>query len=147
MQILIANVVPCFFGALCGVLLGVSGLAYIVLSILAIGGGYVAGLEHRDGAEGALRGVVGGTQFGAMILLFHELEGSGAKADLPHPAILLLVITVGFGALLGYLGGRARQRRRGAPAPPPPGAAPAPGPAGAGGVTRVARGVCWPATT
>ena len=119
MQILIANVVPCFFGALCGVLLGVSGLAYIVLSILAIGGGYVAGLEHRDGAEGALRGVVGGTQFGAMILLFHELEGSGAKADLPHPAILLLVITVGFGALLGYLGGRARERRARVANPPP----------------------------
>lgn len=118
-QILIANVVPCFFGAVCGLLLGVSGLAYIVLSILAIAGGYVAGLEHRNGAEGALRGVVGGTQFGAMILLFHELEGSSAKADLPDPAILLLIITVGFGALLGYLGGRARERRAREANPPP----------------------------
>jgi hypothetical protein len=118
-QILIANVVPCFFGAVCGVLLGVSGLAYIVLSILAIGGGYFAGLEHPNGGEGALRGVVGGTQFGAMILLFHELEGSSAKADLPHPAILLLVITVGFGALLGYLGGRSRERRSQAAEAPP----------------------------
>jgi hypothetical protein len=63
--------------------------------------------------------VVGGTQFGAMILLFHELEGSGAKADLPHPAILLLVLTVGFGALLGYLGGRARERRVRTAGPPP----------------------------
>lgn len=119
MQILIANVVPCVFGAICGILLGVSELAYLVLSVLAIAGGYVAGLEHRDGAEGALRGVLGGTQFGAMILLFHELEGSSAKADLPNPAILLLVVTIGFGALLGYLGGRARQRRVGTAVPPP----------------------------
>ena len=119
MQILIANVVPCVFGAICGLLLGVSGLAYIVLSILAIAGGYVAGLEHRNRAEGALRGVLGGTQFEAMILLFHELEGSSAKADLPHPAILLLVITVGFGALLGYLGGRTREKRFRAANPPP----------------------------
>ena len=111
MQILIANVVPLSFGAVCGVLLGVSGLAYIVLSILAIAGGYVAGMEHPNRREGALRGVLGGTQFGAMILLFHELEGSSAKADLPHPAILLLIITIGFGALLGYLGGRTRARR------------------------------------
>jgi hypothetical protein len=119
MQILIANVVPLSFGAVCGVLLGVSGLAYIVLSILAIAGGYVAGLEHPNRREGALRGVLGGTQFGAMILLFHELEGSSAKADLPHPAILLLIVTVGFGALLGYLGGRARERRSPAAEPPP----------------------------
>jgi hypothetical protein len=63
--------------------------------------------------------VVGGTQFGAMILLFHELEGSSAKADLPHPAILLLILTVGFGALLGYLGGRARERRSPAAERPP----------------------------
>ena len=118
-QILIANVVPCFFGAVCGVLLGVSGLAYIVLSILAIGGGYFAVLEHPNRREGALRGVVGGTQFGAMILLFHELEGSSAKADLPHPAILLLIITIGFGALLGYLGARTRERRSQAAEPPP----------------------------
>jgi hypothetical protein len=119
MQILIANVVPLSFGAVCGVLLGVSGLAYIVLSILAIAGGYAAGLEHPNRREGALRGVLGGTQFGAMILLFHELEGSSAKADLPHPAILLLILTVGFGALLGYLGGRARERRSPAAEPPP----------------------------
>ena len=39
MQIVIANVVPCVFGAICGILLGTSGLGYVVLSILAIAGG------------------------------------------------------------------------------------------------------------
>ena len=118
-QFLLANIVPCVAGAVCGVLLGVSGAAYLVLSVLAIAGGYLAGLEHRDGGEGAGRGVVGGAQFGAFILLAHELEGSSAKADLPHPAILLLVFTVGFGALLGFLGGRRREKRFGTDHPPP----------------------------
>jgi hypothetical protein len=118
-QILIANVVPCVFGAICGVLLGVSALAYLVLSVLAIAGGDVAGLELRDGVEGATRGVIGGFQFGALILLAHQLEGSSAKADLPDPPVLLLVVTIGFGALLGYLGGRTRERRMRAANPPP----------------------------
>jgi hypothetical protein len=119
MQFVLANLVPCVAGAVCGVLLGVSGAAYLVLSVLAIAGGYLAGLEHRDAVEGMGRGIVGGVQFGALILLAHELEGSSAKADLPHPAILLLVLTTAFGALLGYLGGRTRQRRIRAELPPP----------------------------
>jgi hypothetical protein len=118
-QFLLANVLPCVTGALCGVLLGVSGLAYLVLSVLAIAGGYFAGLEHRDAAEGMGRGILGGIQFGSFILLAHELEGSAAKADLPHPAILLVVLTTVFGAILGALGGRTRERRFRAANPPP----------------------------
>lgn len=118
-QILIANVVPCLAGAVSGVLLGVSGAAYLVVSLLAILGGYFAGLEHRDAAEGAVRGVLGGVQFGALILLAHELEGSRPKADLPRPAILLVVLTTLFGAVLGFLGGRAREKRFRKANPPP----------------------------
>jgi hypothetical protein len=125
MQFVLANLVPCVAGAVCGVLLGVSGGAYLVLTVLAIGGGYFAGLEHRDASEGLARGVVGGVQFGALILLAHELEGSSAKADLPHPAILLVVLTTLFGALLGYLGGRTRQRRTRGELPPPVAGTPA----------------------
>jgi hypothetical protein len=111
MQFVLVVGLPCGFGALCGVLLGQSEAAYLIVSILAIAGGFNAGLEHADGRAGALRGVAGGTQFGAFILIAHELEGSSAKADLPHPAILLVVVTAGLGALLGYLGGRTRARR------------------------------------
>lgn len=110
-RVVLVVVLPCGFGALCGVLLGVSEAAYLIVSILAVAGGYNAGLEHSDGRSGALRGVVGGTQFGAFILIAHEIEGSSAKADLPHPAILLVIVTAGLGALLGYLGGRTRARR------------------------------------
>lgn len=110
LQVVFAAVVPSVFGAICGWLLGVSEPAYLVLSILAIGGGYFAGLEHRGAREGAIRGVVGGTFFGGLILLVHQATGEEPKAELPHPEALLLVLTVGFGVVLGALGGRRRER-------------------------------------
>ena len=112
MQILLANIVPCAFGAVTGVMLGVHEVAYLLLvGPIGIGGGYVAGLEHRGAAEGAARGALGGVQFGALILAVHELTGAEAKAHLPEPAILLVVLTTVIGAALGALGGRTRERR------------------------------------
>ncbi len=111
MQVFLAGAVPAAFGAICGWLLGVNKTAYIVATLLAIAGGYLAGMEHDGGREGALRGIVGGSLFGGFILILHEATGKEAKADLPHPAALLLIFTVGGGVILGALGGRARQRR------------------------------------
>jgi hypothetical protein len=110
-QVFIAGVVPAAFGALCGWLLGVNKTAYLIASVLAIGGGYFAGTEHDGAGEGALRGFVGGSLFGGLILLVHEATGKEAKADLPHPAALLLIVTIGFGILLGALGGRSTHQR------------------------------------
>jgi hypothetical protein len=107
-QLLLAVFVPALFGAICGWLLGVNETAYLVLSILAILGGYAAGTEHFGAAEGALRGVVGGTLFGGFILLVNEALDKTPKADLPDPKILLIAITVVAGAALGAMGGRAR---------------------------------------
>jgi hypothetical protein len=107
-QILLAVVVPALFGAICGWLLGVNKTAYLVLSILALLGGYAAGTEHKGAAGGALRGVIGGALFGGFILLVNEALDKEPKADLPDPKIWLLAITVGVGVVLGALGGRAR---------------------------------------
>ncbi len=110
-QIVVANVVPAVYGLITGVLLGVSEPVYLVLSLLGILGGYVAGLEHRTPGDGATRGVIGGLLFGSFILFGHEISGMEAEAHLPEPAILLVAITTIAGSLLGALGGRTRARR------------------------------------
>ena len=51
-QILLANVVPCLFGAVTGLMLGVNEIAYLVLAVpIGIAGGYFAGLEHRGAGD------------------------------------------------------------------------------------------------
>jgi hypothetical protein len=111
LQVVLAGVVPALFGAVTGWALGVSEIAYIVLSVLGIGGGYFAGLEHRGPGEGAVRGVVGGALFGGFILIAAELIDKEHKAHLPEPEILLVAITTAFGIGLGALGGRSRRKR------------------------------------
>jgi hypothetical protein len=108
--VVLAGLVPVAFGAICGWLLGVNKTAYLVCSLLAIAGGYVAGQEHDGAGEGALRGVVGGVLFGAAIVLVHEATGKSAKADIPHPQIILVAITTVAGVILGAMGGRRRAR-------------------------------------
>ena len=108
---MLAIVVPALFGVLAGWLLGVNEVAYIVVSVLAIGGGYFAGREHMGAKEGALRGLVGGSLFGGFILITHELIGDEPKADLPEPAIILVAFTTVFGIVLGAMGGSATERK------------------------------------
>jgi len=121
MQIVVANVVPCVFGAITGLMLGVNEIAYLALAgPIGILGGYFAGLEHRSAPEGAARGAICGLQFGAFILVADALSGMDREAQLPEPAILLVVLTTFFGAVLGFLGGLTRERRMRGAAPVPP---------------------------
>ena len=48
-QILLGGVLPLIAGAIAGVLIGASTVAYWVFSVLAAVGIFVAGFEHRDG--------------------------------------------------------------------------------------------------
>src|SRR5918992_570543 len=107
-QAVAALIVPAIFGGIIGWVLGVNEAAYVVLSLLGIGGGYFAGFEHEGAGAGAIRGILGGSLFGASILLAHEAIGAEPKAHLPHPEILLVAITTAFGVALGALGGRRR---------------------------------------
>jgi hypothetical protein len=109
-QLLLVVFVPALFGAICGWLLGIDKTTYLVLSILAILGGYAAGAEHKGAGEGALRGLIGGALFGGFILLTNDALDKTPKADLPDPKIWLLAITIGAGVVLGAMGGRARAK-------------------------------------
>ena len=110
LQVLLAVVVPVVYGAITGIFLGISEPVYVVLSLLGVLGGVGAGIEHLGAREGALRGVFAGAMFGGSILIAHEIHGAEAKADLPDPAILLVVLTAVLGAGFGALGGRLRLR-------------------------------------
>jgi len=101
---------PIVLGIIAGLLLGTSEVAYLVVSVVGIAGGFFAGLEHASWREGFYRGLIGGLLFGVTILTAHGLRHVKAKADLPDPSILLVVITTVFGVALGALGGRVRAR-------------------------------------
>ena len=110
LQLILAIVVPAVFGLVTGIFLGVSEIVYLVLSVLGIAGGYLAGKEHVGAEEGAIRGFTGGILFGTFILAADAITGMDRKAHLPEPDIMLVVITTVFGIVLGALGGRSRQR-------------------------------------
>jgi hypothetical protein len=101
LQVVLAAVVPALVGAIAGWLVGVNELAYVIWSVIALAGGFFAGLEHRGAREGAIRGVIGGGLFGATLLLVHHAIGDEPKADLPEPEIVLVAIT----ALIGTVSG------------------------------------------
>jgi hypothetical protein len=120
-QAVLGLVLPAAFGALAGVLLGVSAAAYWVIGVIAFIAGFLAGFEHADARDGAERGLVGGTLYGGGLLIAHAIAGTDAKVALPGFAPILVVFTAILGMLLGALGGRVRgaaMQRRGLPAPP-----------------------------
>ncbi len=109
-QVLLAVVVPAVYGAVTGYFLGVSEVTYLVLSAIGVLGGIGAGFDHLGAAAGAKRGLLGGSIFGAAILVAHEIHGADAKATLPHPGILLIAVTAILGMAFGALGGVLRSR-------------------------------------
>jgi hypothetical protein len=81
-----------------------------VLSILGILGGVAAGFDHLGADQGFVRGICGGLLFGVSILVAHSLFGQQAKASLPHPHTVLVIVTTILGALFGAIGGGLRSR-------------------------------------
>ncbi|HTA96381.1 MAG TPA: hypothetical protein VK730_01910 [Solirubrobacteraceae bacterium] len=120
---------PFAFGAVVGIVLGVSASAYWGLSVLAGLGAIVAGFEHQDGWGGADRGLVGGALFGAGVLIAHAIAGTDAKVSLGSFPPLLIVIDAIAGMLLSAIGGRLRRTLWANPhgGDPPPSESQAPG--------------------
>src|SRR5437763_7013252 len=109
LKIVTAGLVPIAFGAITGLVLGVSAAGYWVLSLLALVGAVLAGFEHRDGWEAADRGLLGGALFGTALLVAHALAGTHAQVSLPKFAPILAVFT----AIIGDRNGtRAKATHR-----------------------------------
>lgn len=125
LQIALVGAVPAIYGAITGYFLGISETVYLVLSVLGVVGGVAAGFDHVGTKAGALRGVAAGLIFGGFILIAYELHGEDAKADLPQPAILLIVVTtilaVAFASVGGWARARAEQKAATHSAPDVPG--------------------------
>jgi hypothetical protein len=113
LQLVGGIVVPAVFGILTGFTLSVNEILYYALSgPVAILGGFLAGVEHRETGEAFLRGAVGGLIFGSFILLGNEiLNPDETKAHLPDPQVGLVFVTSIGGAILGALGARLRLRQ------------------------------------
>ena len=111
-QIILGGFIPLAFGAVVGVLLGVSAGAYWALTVLAGLGAIVAGFEHQDGWGGADRGLVGGALFGLGVVVAHAIAGTHAKVSIGSFTPLLIVVDAIFGMLLGAIGGRLGRAMR-----------------------------------
>jgi hypothetical protein len=79
-QIVIGGVIPAIFGAIAGVLVGVSSGAYWGYAVVVAIGSVVAGFEHQDGWGGADRGLAAGFIYGIALLLMHAILGTHASA-------------------------------------------------------------------
>ncbi|MGA9858273.1 MAG: hypothetical protein WBQ18_10460 [Solirubrobacteraceae bacterium] len=95
-RILLAGVIPAALGALAGILLGVSAVAYAAVGLLAAVGSFVAGFEHRTAWSGADRGFVAGLVYGIALLVAHGLAGTTATVSLGSfpPALALVTALV-----------------------------------------------------
>jgi hypothetical protein len=111
-QVVLGGLFPAIFGAVAGVLVGVSSTAYYLFSLIAALGAVVAGFEHQDGWGGADRGLVGGAIYGIGLLVVHALVGTTANVSLGSFPPLLAVLTAIIGMLLSALGGRIARGQR-----------------------------------
>ncbi|HUB73838.1 MAG TPA: hypothetical protein VL979_07370 [Solirubrobacteraceae bacterium] len=111
-QVLLGGVLPALFGAIAGVLVGVSAGAYWGFAALAAIGSLLSGFEHQDGWGGADRGLAAGAIYGIALLVAHAIAGTHAKVSLGSFPPFLVVITAIAGMLLAACGGRIARAQR-----------------------------------
>jgi len=109
-QILVAVGGPVIAGIICGIVLGINGTAYTILTLVLVIGGVAGGYEHPNADEGSVRGLCSGLVFGACIVATSAVSGMAPDAKLPHPPGFLPVLTGIITMLLGAFGGWLRGR-------------------------------------
>ena len=103
-------IAPLLLGAVAGVLLGASAVAYWAVQVVAVLGGMYGGAQESGWRPGLLRGALTGLIFGAAILATRTVTGWSDTADIGKTPALLPAVTAVAGALLAALGGARRAR-------------------------------------
>lgn len=101
---------PIIFGVICGLMVSVSEIAYVVLTLLGIFGGLAAGYEHDTLRGGAARGAFIGAVFSLTICEVHRLTGNDSVANTPDPIELIVPVFVVISLVLGTSGAALRRR-------------------------------------
>ena len=109
-QIAVAVGGPVVAGIICGIVLGINGTAYTILTLVLVLGGIAGGYEHPNADEGAVRGLCSGLVFGTLIVATSAVSGMHPDAKLPHPPGFLPVVTGFVTIFLGAFGGWLRSR-------------------------------------
>src|SRR3954467_3457459 len=84
-QIAVAVGGPVVAGIICGLVLGINGTAYTILTLVLVIGGVFGGYEHDSADEGAVRGLCSGGVFGTLIVGTSAVTGMHPGAQLPGP--------------------------------------------------------------
>jgi hypothetical protein len=109
-QLQLAGLGPLLFGMVCGFLLEASAAGYWVLSTVGLLGAVSGGMEHSGARAGGRRGLLAGSLFGVGVILAHAIAREREIVSIPHPAVLLILLTSVIGTLFGAAGGAARSR-------------------------------------
>jgi hypothetical protein len=94
----------------CGFLLEATAAGYWVLSTVGLLGAVSGGMEHSGASAGARRGLLAGALFGVGVILAHAIAREKEIVTIPHPAVLLILVTSAIGMLFGAVGGAVRTR-------------------------------------
>jgi hypothetical protein len=112
-KVIIGALIPALVGALAGFLVGASAAGYWIVALLAAGGAFLSGFEHRNGWDAADRGFFGGVIYGTTLLMVHQLIHNHTKVSLGSFPPFLVVVTAVAGTLLAAAGGRLGRTQRG----------------------------------
>jgi hypothetical protein len=109
-QLQLAVLGPLLFGMVCGFLLEATAGGYWVVSTLGLLGAVSGGMEHPGAPASARRGLLAGSLFGIGMVLAHAIARERELVTIPHPAVLLILVTSVISTLFGAAGGAARSR-------------------------------------